>query len=402
MKVLITTDQFTYNIGGVTTVVLALSEGLRKLGHEAKILTVSANNKSYRQGEVYYIRSMPYFLYPGIRMSFSMHDPLLEELTEWKPDVIHVHSELSTFYMAKRIRKSSGAAFILTCHTDYAHFAFGSLRHFAPVCLLMRLVGTPVYSKADVVTVPSKKALGFPHLSGVRDKLVVIPNGIELAKMQRNLTAEECSSLRQSLGIGSDDRLLVNITRISREKSISEIVSCFPALLEKLPDAKLLIVGDGPDRKHIERIVTKLGLEKSVILSGRVPHADVWKYYAIADAYVSASTFEVHSMAYLEAMAQGLPLICRRDDALDGVLEHGRNGLIYDTPEQLTEYEYKLMTDDKLRQEMAAYSLQLISRFSNDAYAKAMLDLYKSQISKRKNKVYKPFFGMEAQSKRIN
>ena len=115
-------------------------------------------------------------------------------------------------------------------------------------------------------------------------------------------------------------------------------------------------------------------------MSGRVPHADVWKYYAIGDAYVSGSTFEVHSMAYLEALAQGLPLICRRDDALDGVLENGRNGFIYDTPEQLTEYEYNVLTDDDLKKDMASCSLQIISKFTSDAYAQSLLELYKSQI----------------------
>ena len=93
MKILISTDFYINNLGGVTTSVLALSRGLRILGHQVKILTLSNRNESYKDGDDYYVRSFPAYYSPGVRMSVALNDPLLEELIEWHPDIIHVQSE---------------------------------------------------------------------------------------------------------------------------------------------------------------------------------------------------------------------------------------------------------------------------------------------------------------------
>ena len=85
-------------------------------------------------------------------------------------------------------------------------------------------------------------------------------------------------------------------------------------------DIRLLIVGDGPYKKKLEKQAEKLQLRDSVIFSGRIPAEDVWRYYDAGDLFVSASTFEVHSMSYLEALASGLHMLCWADEYLTGVL----------------------------------------------------------------------------------
>ena len=80
MKILITTDCYIYNLGGITASVLALSNGLRSRGHEVRILSTSNGNQSFHNGDDYFIRSFPAFYYPGLRTSFALNDPLLKEL----------------------------------------------------------------------------------------------------------------------------------------------------------------------------------------------------------------------------------------------------------------------------------------------------------------------------------
>ena len=120
MKILISTDFYINNLGGVTTSVLALSAGLRAKGHEVKILTLSDHYESYKDGDDYFIRSFPAYYAPDMRMSISLNDPLISELIEWNPDIIHVQSEASALQMAIKISKQCGIPFIMTCHTDYA------------------------------------------------------------------------------------------------------------------------------------------------------------------------------------------------------------------------------------------------------------------------------------------
>ena len=138
MKILIATDCYKFNTGGITASVLALCAGLRRKGHEVKVLSPSNGRKSFRDGDDYYIKSVPAFYYPDMRFAFSMNDTLIKELEVWYPDIIHVQTEGSAYLMAKRISKNCDAPMIMTCHTDYAHFVFGRLRSFPPIKAFMR------------------------------------------------------------------------------------------------------------------------------------------------------------------------------------------------------------------------------------------------------------------------
>ena len=98
MKVLITTDLFVTDTNGVVTSVRNLREELVKRGHEVRILTLSSSLKTYRDGSVYYIKSIPLgVVYPDVRMPISYRNPLIRELIEWKPDVIHSQCEFFSF-----------------------------------------------------------------------------------------------------------------------------------------------------------------------------------------------------------------------------------------------------------------------------------------------------------------
>ena len=381
MKILITTDCYLFHVGGITASVLALCTGLRRLGHEVKTLSLSDCHKSFRDKDDYYIRSFPAFYYPGMRMSFAMRDPLLEELEAWRPDVIHVQTEGSPRRMALRIREQCSVPIVMTCHTDYGHFVFGRCKSRASVKKLMHTAGRILYRQADRVIAPSQKAAGFPFLSSVQDRMVVVPNGMETEKYQKHLPEDERRAFRASLGIGDDTGALVTVSRLSKEKNIQELISFLPALLKNHPKTKLLIVGDGPYKKRLEELTEKLRLSDSVIFTGLVPSEEVWRYYDGGDLFVSASTFEVHSMSYLEALANGLPMLCRADDALAGVLDHNKNGMIYHSEEEFCDCAVRILTDERMREEMGRCSLSIAEDYSTGIFASAMLSVYEDAIN---------------------
>lgn len=380
MKILIATDCYIYNLGGITGSVLALSNGLRSRGHEVRILSTSNGNQSFHNGDDYFIRSFPAFYYPGLRTSFALNDPLLKELASWGPDIIHVQTEGTARRFSLRIIRHCDATMVMTCHTDYGHYLFGKLSRSTPVKMLMSAVGYGLYRRAEKITVPSTKAAGFPLLHRLQERITVIPNGMELAKYRNGFSEQQRRAFRLSLGIDDHTKVLVSVSRLSKEKNIRELISLFPELQRKVLNVKLLIVGDGPDREHLEKLTDRLQLRQSVIFAGRVPSGDVWQYYASGDVFVSASTFEVHSMSYLEAMANGLPLLCREDDSLRGVLEHGKNGLIYHSRQEFVDFAYKLLSDDALRNAMARCSCEKAEGFSEAAFASSMLKAYEDAI----------------------
>ena len=383
MKILIATDCYKFNTGGITASVLALCEGLRRIGHEVKVLSPSNNYKSFKDGDDYFIKSVPAFYYPGLRSAFSINNPLVEELKAWQPDIIHAQTEGSTYTISKRIMKYCNAPLVMTCHTDYAHFVFGHLRYFPPVKAFMCGIGKILYKNAVKVIAPSQKAGDFAFLRSMKNRLSVIPNGLELEKYQKSLSASEKHLLRQSFGIDDGTKVIVSVSRLSKEKNISELIKAFPSILKKIPCVKLLIVGDGPARNQLEKQAKKLNLNGNIVFTGRVPSEDVWRYYNIADIFVSASMFEVHSMSYLEALAQGLPLLCRADDALIGVLEHNQNGMIYHSMEEISNFAYKILSDEQIRENMGQKSLEKAKEFSSDAFAVSMMQIYEDAIKEK-------------------
>ena len=382
MKILLASDGYVYQTSGVANVVIALADGLRQAGNDVKVLALSNDRHSRREGENYFIRSSPSIFYPDIRINFVYRHPLLKELAAWKPDVIHLHTEASIARMTYHLQRQTGAPLVMTTHTDYAHFLFGKHRDARPVQKLMSTWGKLAYQPADRIIAPSEKARRFAQLQSVSDRVTVIPNGIPLSRYQKPVSAAEKAALFDRWGFLDQGYTLVMVTRMSREKNIEEILRYMPALLRLEPRTQLMLVGDGPDREHLESLSRDLDLSEHVRFTGRISPEQVYLYYAMGDLFVSASTFEVHSLSYLEAMARGLPLLCREDSSLLGVLVDGENGRIYRTEEEFVTAAADMLESPALRQRMRENALERIQDFTEEKFVANTFRLYQSLVRK--------------------
>ena len=124
LKILITTDLYTTETNGVVTSVKNLFDELTANGHDVKILTISDNLHSHKDGAVYYIRSVPLkVVYPDLRMPTSYHrNKLIQEIIDWKPDVVHSQCEFFSYQFAARISRITGAPIVHTYHTLYEQY----------------------------------------------------------------------------------------------------------------------------------------------------------------------------------------------------------------------------------------------------------------------------------------
>ena len=382
MRILIASDTYVYQTSGASNMVIALARGLRALGHDVRVLAPADKRSSFREGDDFFLRSVPVILYPDIRLCPERSDPLLKELAEWKPDIIHLHTEASMSRFAHRIAKETGAPLVMTAHTDWAQFFFGRFCRTGAVRVMMKTAGKRIYRGVDTVILPSEKARSFPQVQGFRGREAVwVPNGIPLERYAKTITPEERAALYASVGLEDRGCTIVMITRVSREKNILEILRYLPALAEEVPEAQLVIAGDGPDRRHLERWCARHGVTDRVKFVGRIPPDEVYRYYAMGDLFVSASTFEVHSLSCLEAMAVGLPMICREDDSLRGVLEDGVNGFVYHTEEEFVSAVARLTREADLRASMHAASLERAQRFSLEEYVRQTMRVYEKVLA---------------------
>ena len=379
MKVLITTDLYTVKTNGVVTSVRNLAEELEKKGHDVRILTLSENLKSHKDGNCYYIKSLPLgIVYPDVRMPVSYHHRYMKELIAWKPDVIHSQCEYFSYQFAGYISKKTGAPIVHTYHTlyeQYVTYVVPSQRlgaYFVGKLSKMRL------KKAGAIVAPTNKVEKVLRGYGISNPIHVVPSGIALEQHQERITEEERSQMRKALGIPDECMVLLNLGRLGTEKNLPELVEMFALAQAQNKNLMLLIVGDGPARKELEELAARLGVAENVIFTGMVDPTQVHKYYQLGDVFVSASTSETQGLTYIEAAANGLPLLCRRDPCLDGVLIEGCNGYEYEAEEEFCGIIETLLQNPQWRQEAGTQSMQIADTFDKEHFAEKIEDIYET------------------------
>lgn len=382
MKVLITTDLYTTNTNGVVTSVRNLTEELEKKGHEVRVLTVSEKLRSHKEDNVYYIKSVPLgVVYPDVRMPISYRHRYLRELIDWKPDVIHSQCEYFTYQFAGFISKKTGAPIVHTYHTlyeQYVTYIFPSQRigaYFVGILSKLRL------RKAGAIVAPTQKVETVLKNYGIHNPIYVVPSGIALEQHKERITEDERREKRKGLGIPEDHTVLLNLGRLGTEKNLPELIELFAIALSHNPKLTLLIVGDGPARKELEALSEKLGVAEHVIFTGMVAPSEVHKYYQLGDVFVSASTSETQGLTYIEAAANGLPLLCRRDPCLDGVLVEGKNGYEYEAEQEFCELLDTISGNPEWCRDAGLQSAQIASVFDKNRFADKIEDVYETVIS---------------------
>ena len=172
--------------------------------------------------------------------------------------------------------------------------------------------------------------------------------------------------------------MLLNLGRLGTEKNIEELIAFFAEALKQDKNRTFLIVGGGPAKEDLEKYAKELGLEDHVIFTGMVPPALVQEYYQLGDVFVSASTSETQGLTYIEAAANGLPLLCRKDDCICDVVLEGENGFQYtDLDSFLRNLQFMAENKDWCKQAKER-SKQIAETFDKSHFGDAMEAIYES------------------------
>lgn len=376
MKVLLTTDTFSPSINGVVISVTNLYKELTKRGHEVRILTLSNTGYSYKEGDVYYLRSFNARIYPGARGTLSYKNRFINEIIEWSPDIVHSHTEFCTLIHAKYIRKRLRIPHVHTYHTmyeDYLCYIFKGklMSRRRAMNLIKKLIGS-----VDEIITPTQKARGSLIAYGVDKPISIIPTGIDLSRFaigQQHI--KKVNELKEKIGIKEDDKILIFLGRIGKEKNIDEIIINVNELYKEL-NIKMLIVGGGPYMDNLKKLVGELSLEKNIIFTGMVSPDEVPLYYSLANIFVTASTSETQGLTYIEALASGLPVVCRYDEAVEGLIVNGFNGYMYRNKDEFKKSIKSLLNKNDDAQELRIKAKNSVERFSLNVFASDIERLY--------------------------
>ena len=382
MKILITADCYTPTINGVVTSILNLETELRRLGHDVKILCPSENFHSSESENVYRIGSVGVGrIYSGARAALRISQSHLQKLIDWKPDIIHSQSEFSSFIMAKRIAAEVNCPIVHTYHTVYENYT----HYFSPSITLGRkaviVMTKRILRHTKAVIAPSQKIERLLKDYGIEQPIKVIPTGLRLKKFSDEISVNIINELKAKLGIPLKSRVLITVGRAAKEKNIDELIRYFKRL--DIENTVFVIVGGGPYLDALKDLAYAENISDKMIFTGAVEPENIAAYYRLGDIFLSASKSETQGLTYIEALASGLPAVCRRDDCLNDVITNGKNGGQYTDFKEFSELIRTFLFNDELYKSMSENAVETAQKYSAEKFAKDVETVYMEILEKR-------------------
>ncbi len=283
------------------------------------------------------------------------------------PDVVHTHNTDGLIFGVSGAWLAGVKTIV---HTDHGR-AF-------PDRWYRMLAERLAASMADVVVGVSEELTEALHrfLRIPREKLTTIPNGVIVGAPAESIARE---STRRELRLSVSDVAFGTVSRLVWEKGLDVLIHAFARLSVDRPNAKLIIVGDGPKRKDLESLAATLGIESSVIFLGM--RSDVGALLAAIDVYVLSSISEGLPMALLEAMSAGKPIIATRVGGMPDALGDGAGLLVNSKDDQSLFAAMRDLVSDAERRERLGTAAQ--ARFGTRYTATQMSTAYSRWYGRR-------------------
>lgn len=383
MRIGIFTDTYKPQINGVVTSIVTLKEELEKLGNEVFIFTASVPGYKTDEKGVYSISSMPFKPCPPMRLANPVSLEITKIAINLNLDIIHTQTEFSVGALGKFIAKITKCPIVHTYHTlyeDYTHYILGqSLDDFKKHCT--RSYSRFFCNRNDYIIAPTEKVNDLLLSYGVKKPIQIIPTGIDVYKFSSsNYTEDEKINLKKSLGLDKNDKVIINVGRLAEEKNLSIVIEELSDYLKESSDVKLVLVGDGPYRTNLENLVHDKNLSDKVIFVGFKPFNDIAIYYQIADIFVSASTSEAQGLTYLEAMSAGIPVIAKRDECLNWLINNRTNGCFFDDDKELPVLVNNILTNTDYNKYLSKNALKTAMNNSSASFGSRVNSLYKQVL----------------------
>lgn len=341
----------TYGGSGVLATELGI--GLAKRGHEIHFITYRqpARLTHFHQNVFYHEVSnedYPLFEYPPYDTALA--SKLVDVVKYANLDILHVHYAIphaAVAYMAKKILLSEGryVPTVTTLHgTDIT--LVGTNPAFAPVVAFS-------INKSDGVTAVSESLKKQTNdYFKIKNDIKVIYNFIDFKRFSK----KNKDHFKKAIA-PNGERILVHVSNFRKVKRVDDVVKVFEKVYQKMP-VKLLLIGDGPERKGIEDLCRKIGLCHEIRFLGKQDAIE--ELLAVADLFIMPSESESFGLAALEAMACEVPVISTNVGGLPEVNIHGKTGYLSDVGnvEEMAEYAVKILSDEETLQEFRTNALE--------------------------------------------
>lgn len=330
MNIGLFTETYYPEINGVANSVYMLKTELEEIGHTVYVFTTTTPGAPEFEHNVFRVPSLPCILITERRVGLFYQPKLASLIKKLNLDLIHTHTEFSLGIFGRIMAKELKLPTVHTYHTiyeDYTHY----ITHFKTLDkrakAFVRVFTKICCNTVEQVIVPTEKVRELLLKYSVYRDISIVPTGVNLKKFNPELyPKEEVLKLRQHFGLKAEDKVLLYLGRISKEKNIAEIIEAMPEYMRTREQVRFLIVGGGPEMENLKQSVAEQKMQDKIIFTGPQPWDNIGLFYQLGDVFVSASQSETQGLTYIEAMAAGLPVVARKDKCLEDILEPGWNG----------------------------------------------------------------------------
>ena len=365
--------------GGSGVVATELGIALAEHGHEIHFITYKQpvrlqllhNNVHYHEVSV---PSYPLFHYQPYELALSSKLVNMAKLHEI--EIVHVHYAIPhayAGYMAKQMLAQEGIfiPMVTTLHgTDIT--LVGSHPFYKPAV-------TFSINNSDAVTSVSQSLKDDTlRLFNIKKEIEVVPNFIDTKKYE-NLY----SDCERELIASNNEKIITHISNIRKVKRVDDVIEIFDRIQKELP-AKLVIVGDGPEKESLENLCKKKGIDEKVLFVGNSHEVD--KILCFSDLFILPSEHESFGLVALEAMVCGVPVISSNAGGLPEVNIHGESGYLSDVGnvDEMAENALKILENNGTHQLFKRKAKENAQRFETKLIVPLYEEIYKKSLAKTK------------------
>jgi 1,2-diacylglycerol 3-alpha-glucosyltransferase len=382
------TNTYLPVISGVVRSVRAFRDELTRQGNNVFI---------FAQEHGDFVDKDPFiFRYPSLNLPTGVDIPAAIPISPFvdrllpsiKLDVIHTHHPFLLGQTAAAKAQELNLPLVFTFHTQYREYT-----HYVPFPaeavqnFLKNAVDRWLQDfmrRCQHIIIPSESMREILVAQyGLKNNFTVIPTGIDLDSYH-TADGERIRKKRR----WDKDIVMISVGRLASEKNWDTLLRAAALVIQAIPHFRLVLIGDGPDRKDLEALAKELGIQRRVTFIGSRPFSEVPSYMKAANLFGFASITETQGLATLEAMAAGLPVVAVDASGTRDILNHGQQGyLVENNAEALAAAVKKLLSNPERMKKFAHAAYKRAQSFNIENLTKSLLDVYEQAIyTKKKNR----------------
>lgn len=378
MKICMMTNTYLPHVGGVARSVSTFAEEYIRQGHDVLVVAPTFEGKplpARAEAIVERVPAIENFNGSDFSVRLPLAAGLSDRLDAFQANIMHAHHPFLLGDTALRMAMNKNVPIVFTHHTRYEDYT-----HYMPLATealkqVAQELPTHFANLCDGVIAPSESIARLLRRRGVVTPIKVVPTGIDV----NAFASAQGANFRRKLGLPPEAVVIGHVGRLAQEKNLGFLAAAVAHCVRRIPEARFLVVGDGPARDEVKATFARHGLSNQLILAGKRTGRALREAYRAMDVFAFASLSETQGMVVAEAMAAGLPVVALNAPGVREVVRDGRNGFLLpaEAPREVfAKALERVVRDASLRERLGRGAQSTAARFSRERCAAKAIDFY--------------------------